>query len=324
MNPELPNALWHLSPTESILREVSRPNGNEIQVDALHSLISLGTERMVASGQIPDSLYEEMKVPYQEGDLGLPVKYGYSLVGQVNQPGHTWHEQIVHLLHPHQSRIWISEEDLFLVPAGIPARRASLASNLETAVNAVWDSGISVGDRVLIVGYGLIGALIAELAKRIPATQVYVAELRDDRQAVAKEAGLQSWNPGWEACDLAFHTSASEAGLQLAIDSVGLESKVVEMSWYGNREVRANLGGTFHSQRKSIQASQVSGIPPSKAPRWDYRRRKEVVFDLLQDSQFDRYLTHEVMFDKLPQFFQKLRATPVDGIGWSVNYESRE
>lgn len=316
-------ALWHLSPETSRLQAAPLPTEG-VTVRALHSLLSLGTECLVCMGKVPTSLVAQMQVPYQEGSLTLPVKYGYSLVGQVDQPGHELHHKVVHLLHPHQNRIRVAEADLFVVPEGIPARRAALASNLETAVNAIWDAGISIGDRVLIVGGGMIGMLVADLAQKIAGTTVYLSEIREDRRQLAQAWGLQLWNEEEASCDIAFHSSGHEAGLQTAIDALGPEGSVIELSWYGERPVQINLGGSFHSQRKSIRVSQVSSIPPDRVPRWDYRRRKEVVFDLLRDPQFDRYLTDEVMFKDLPEFFHTLRTEAVPGIGWTVNYEQRE
>lgn len=323
MTPESPQSLWHLSPHESVLQEAQLPSQG-INIHSLHSLISIGTERLVATGQVPDALADDMRVPYQEGDLSLPVKYGYSLVGKVNQLDHELHGKVVHLLHPHQDRIRVASEDLFVVPEGIPARRATLASNLETAVNAVWDSRVSIGDRVLVVGGGMIGILIADLVQKIAGTAVFLAEIREDRLQMAEAWGIKPWTASEGPCDVAFHSSVHEAGLQAAIDAVGKEGKVIELSWYGEREVQVKLGGSFHSQRKSIKVSQVSAIPPERIPRWNYKRRKEVVFDLLTDPQFDRYLTNEVMFGDLPQFFHSLRTEAVSGIGWTVKYEQRE
>ncbi len=323
MNPESPQALWHLSPHKSALQEASLP-ADGINISTLYSLISIGTETLVAKGIVPAALADDMQVPYQEGSLSLPVKYGYSLVGKVNQSDHELHNKIVHLLHPHQGHVRVTAGDLFEVPSGIPARRATLASNLETAVNAVWDAGVSIGDRVLVVGGGMIGMLIADLVQKIAGTAVFLAEIREDRLQLAEAWGIKPWNASEGPCDVAFHTSVNEAGLQTAIDAVGQEGTIIELSWYGEKEVHVNLGGSFHSQRKRIKVSQVSAIPPERVPRWDYRRRKEVVFDLLQDPQFDRYLTNEVMFDNLPQFFHSLRTEAVPGIGWTVKYEQRE
>ena len=313
-----PRACWHETPQLSGFREAARHDASLVEVEAVCSLISLGTELLVARGEVPPALQEVMAVPYQEGSLSLPVKYGYSMVGRVAEGQHQG--AIVHLLHPHQERLWVKEEELFLLPPGLPPSRAALISNLETAVNAIWDSGVSVGDRVLVVGLGLIGVLVADLLHAMPGVRCVVAELRQDRLALANAWGWEVWDGVEGEFDLAFHASAGASGLQTALDALGREGLVVELSWYGTRTVNLGLGGSFHAGRKTIRASQVSQIPPGRSPRWDYLRRKQLVARLLADARFDRYLSHRLPFDKLPDFFNKARSQPPEGLSWLVEY----
>ncbi len=317
MNPE---ALWHTDASRSEIR-TARLEPEGILVKARASLISTGTERLVASGGVPEGLHQQMAVPHQEGNFRFPIKYGYSLVGIVEEPEHTWNGQLVHLLHPHQTICRVPEEALFPVPHKVPARRATLASNLETAVNAVWDSGVSIGDRVLIVGFGLIGALTAELIRGMPAVDLWIAEVNPERRSLAASLGFRLQESGLPPVDLAIHCSATEAGLNQAMAAVGLEGMVLEMSWYGETSPRAFLGGPFHAQRLTIRASQVSNLPPDRLPRWNFRRRKEVVFELLNEDRFDLFLSHEVPFEELPTFFGELRQGHPNGLAWTVSYD---
>ncbi len=325
--PDTALALWHESSQATNIRMVQKPQGQWLEVHAVHSLISMGTERLVCMGRVPAALEHAMAVPYQEGSLNLPVKYGYSLVGRLHQPGDPNHQRLVHLLHPHQTKAWVDPDDIFLIPDGVSARRATLASNMETAVNAIWDAGVSVGDTILVVGYGLIGALLAELINKIPGTTVYVAEKQPTRCKKAMDMGLQLWETDTDRqaqniCDIAFHTSAQQEGLETAMNSVGQEGMVIELSWYGDRPIQVRLGGMFHAQRKAIRASQVSSIAHQKQLRWDFQRRKALVFELLKDERFDQLLTDSINFDALPEFFSKLRTGPPPGMGWTITYPS--
>jgi 2-desacetyl-2-hydroxyethyl bacteriochlorophyllide A dehydrogenase len=252
-------ALWHWDAHSSGLKAdtIDTSSSDQVLVKSLFSMISIGTERLVAKGLVPPDLQAAMAVPYMEGQLQLPVKYGYSLVGEVVTPGKALTGKLVHAMHPHQDYASVAISDLFEIPEGIPADRATLASNLETAVTAVWDSGVSIGDRVLVVGYGLIGALVATLLQQMPGVSVSVAELQEARLAMAMDAGCSPADTH-SAYDLAFHTSGSSKGLQLAVDRVGQEGKVIELSWYGTKAIEVTLGGSFHTQRKQIIASQVS------------------------------------------------------------------
>lgn len=318
-----PLALWHTSPEKSEIKQAAsfEISGEICEIQSLYSLVSTGTERLVATGKIPTGLYNSMQVPYMEGDFSLPVKYGYSLVGEVVKGpllGKT-----VHLLHPHQDYCKVAAADVFPIPDEVPAVRATLASNLETAVNAVWDSGVSVGDRVAVVGFGIIGSLVARLLAQLPAVSLTILEKDPDRIKMAKSMGFEvSPNENLSTpLDIAFHCSSTAAGLQTCIDTVGLEGKVIELSWYGDKSVELNLGGTFHPQRKVIISSQVSQIPASHQHRWDFRRRKEAVFELLKNPDFDLHTPKTTPFTNLPEVFSEIRKGSSKQLVWIVDYQ---
>ncbi|MGB3588790.1 MAG: zinc-binding alcohol dehydrogenase [Tunicatimonas sp.] len=317
-----PSALWHTSAQKSLIRtQPSLPlTDGQCRIEAVYSLISSGTETLVASGQVPLELHRSMRVPYMEGDFSFPVKYGYSLVGKVIEGNKSILDKHVHLLHPHQSECVVNETDVTVIPNEVPPQRAVLASNLETALNAIWDSGLSTGDRILVVGMGLVGSLVAHLARQFPATQVRVAEADSVRQTLAKNLGFQLHDSSDVPFDVAFHTSGSSAGLQTGIDGVGNGGKIVELSWYGTRSAKVKLGGSFHQQRKQIISSQVSQIPPHQQARWDYRRRKQTVLELLKNDRWDEFLTATVNFADSPQLFDKLRQGDRSQLSWTIRY----
>lgn len=315
------HALWHLTENRSALREEALPGERgKLLIKTRYTLISLGTERLVATGRVPSSMYESMRVPYQEGSLALPVKYGYSLVGEVREGPEDWKGRFVHLLHPHQDYCRVKKEEVTLLPDALDPAVATLASNMETALNAVWDAGLSAGDRVLVVGFGLIGALTALLAKAFPATQVLIAEPNTYRRGLAEEWGFPLWTDEAPPADIAFHCSRSSAGLQSAIDVVGREGRIIELSWYGEDEVKLKLGGDFHHLRKQIISSQVSSIPGKRNARWDYQRRKAAVLRLLLEQDWSPLLDQRILFSETPAFFQRLRRGKVERMSGLVVY----
>ncbi len=313
-------ALWHLNARSSEIKTVEHlgSDRNDLHVRSLYSLISLGTELLVARGQIPLDMHSHMRVPYMEGEFIFPVKYGYSLVGEITGKG-----TLGHLMHPHQTECRIGIDDFFEIPPGIPPKRATLAANLETALNGIWDGGVRPGERIVIVGFGMIGSLIARIAANIPGTQVEILETNESRRAYAEQFGfslLEDPSAAIEPFDIAFHSSATQKGLQTAIDLVGLEGRVVEMSWYGDRQVSLNLGGEFHLLRKHIISTQVSRIPATMTARWDLHRRKKVVFDLLRDPAYDQHITHEVTLEEAAELFNAWRLHPPEGLGYCIVY----
>jgi len=317
-------SLWHLSDSQSVIKEntAQNPSPSFLKIQSHFSLISTGTERLVACGEVPGSVHDDMKVPYMEGAFPFPIKYGYSLVGKVITEGHSMTGKLVHAMHPHQDFCLINESDLFEIHSNIPAQRATLASNLETALTAVWDAQVNIGDRVLIVGFGLIGSLIARLLSFIPAIYFQIIEIDKERIQHAEKLGfpVSAILRKHSKFDIAFHTSATAEGLQTCIDGVGLEGKIIELSWYGKKPVKINMGGSFHSQRKQIISSQVGKLPSKYNARWDMKRRKKVVFELLENALFDQQITHFIKFVDTPTFFADLRAGKAKGLAYCIEY----
>lgn len=319
----LATSLWHTSTTSSNLQKASlKEFGTDyLLIKSRYSLISTGTERLVAMGKVPSSMHESMVVPSMGGSFEFPIKYGYSLVGQIENDQHLA-GQLVHLLHPHQDLLTIDKQSISIVPQGIPAKRAALASNMETALNAVWDSGVSVGDKAIVCGFGMIGGLVARVLSLIAAVDVIVLETNEYRIAQAQKMGFTTNPDKLENFDCSFHTSGTSGGLQACIDGVGMEGKIIELSWYGTKSVEVKLGASFHQQRKQIISSQVGQVPFSKSARWNYKRRKEIVWDLLKNPLFDAHITEEIPFAESPAFFDQLRTEAVlnTGLGWVIKY----
>lgn len=284
-------AFWIVAPGSGEIRGESLPDvaGDQVLVRTLFSGISRGTEALVFNGQVPTSEYERMRAPFQEGEFPGPVKYGYSAVGVVEDGPEALRGRQVFSLHPHQDRFIVPAASVVELPEGVPAGRAVLAANMETAVNAAWDAGIAPGDRVAVIGAGVVGALTAWLAGRIPGTQVTLIDLRSDRARLAARLGVDFALPedAEGACDVVVHASASEAGLATALALAGNQARVVEMSWYGTVRPAVPLGEAFHSRRLSLIASQVGQLPPARQPRWTHRRRLELALRLLADPALD-------------------------------------
>jgi 2-desacetyl-2-hydroxyethyl bacteriochlorophyllide A dehydrogenase len=317
--------LWHISSKASELKEVpsESPKDNEVVIESVFSMVSPGTERTVCLGNVPEEVGENMRVPHMKGFFSFPCTFGYSLVGMVLQGPDNLVGKLVHLVHPHQSLITVNQSEIYPIPGFIPAKRATLASNLESAITAIWDSGISAGDKILITGFGIIGALIARLAEQIPGVDILVLEKEQGRATLAASMGfkvLSTTRRMGNNYDLAFNTSGTSRGLQACIDALGTEGKVIETSWYGSDAVNLKLGMGFHYKRKQIISSQDLGIPASKKARWDHKRRKDLAFSMLKDESYDDLITMEVPFKSSPDFFKRLRNEDMNDIGIVFSY----
>lgn len=307
-------ALWHTGPGRSEIRpaEAPRPADGEIRVRALHSGISRGTEALVFHGRVPESEAERMRCPFQEGGFPFPVKYGYAMVGVVEDGEDGRAGETVFCLHPHQTRFTLPGAAALPVPPGVPPGRAVLAANLETALNATWDAGPLPGDRIVVVGGGVVGALVAWLCGRLPGAAVTLVDRLDGRAALAERLGVGFARPedAPGGADLVFHASASPAGLDTALSCAGFEATVVELSWYGTGTVAAPLGGAFHSQRLTLKGSQVGAIPAGRRGRWDFRRRLTLALSLLADDRLDALISGETTFSDVPAALPGLLGRP--------------
>jgi NADPH:quinone reductase-like Zn-dependent oxidoreductase len=269
---------------------------------AVASALSRGTERLIFSGRVPESEFERMRAPFMDGAFPYPVKYGYAMVARVEAGPPDLKGRLVFALYPHQSVFNLAPKDFVPLPEGLPAERAVLAANMETALNATWDGAPGPADRIAVVGAGVLGLLVARLCARMPGTSVTVVDINPERAAVAQAFGASFAAPDKapEGCDIVFHTSASAAGLATALRLAGDEATVVELSWYGSDAVSIPLGDVFHSRRLKLMSSQVGKVAPSHRPRWDYRRRLTAALGLLDDPALDALLAPPVAFADLP------------------------
>ena len=297
-------ALWYTAAGAAELRaeSIAAPAESEALVRTTWSALSRGTERLVFNGRVPPTEYARMRAPFQAGDFPFPVKYGYCAVGVVEAGPADLLGKSVFCLHPHQDWFVAPVDRLTPLPDGLPARRATLAANMETALNAIWDSGAGPGDRIVVVGAGVVGLLVAAIAAGIPGVDATVIDIDPARAAVASALGVAFAAPvdAPREADVVCHASASAAGLALALGAGGREATIVEMSWHGADDTAVPLGGAFHSRRLRLISSQVGEVAPSRRPRWSYARRLAKALELLRDDRFDALITGEIPFDDLP------------------------
>jgi hypothetical protein len=298
-------ALWYTGPGQAELRDetLAPPGPGEVRVAALFGAISRGTESLVFAGRVPDSEYERMRAPFMGGAFPFPVKYGYATVGEVRAGPPELLGRTVFTLTPHQSAFNVPAAAAAAVPAAVPAMRAVLAANMETALNAVWDAAPGPADRIAVVGGGVVGALVAYLCGRLPGASVTLVDINPARAELARALGVGFAAPDAAPvdCDLVVHASGTAAGLATAIRLAGDEATVLELSWYGAGDVAVPLGGAFHSRRLRLVGSQVGKVALSRRPRWTYIRRLAAALALLEDARLDALLAPPVALADLPR-----------------------
>ncbi len=299
-------AFWTVAPGVGEIRAeaLPAPAAGLKRVQTLASGVSRGTEALVFAGRVPPSQYRAMRAPLMGGAFPFPVKYGYSAVG-TDETG-----QRVFVLHPHQ--------DVFLAPAAmciplpdaLPTARAVLAANMETALNIAWDAAPLAGERILVIGAGVVGLLTGWLLARTPAAIVTLVDIEPTRAPLAASLGCRFAAPADAPADqdLVVHASASEAGLRLALDRAGFEARIVEASWYGDRAPALPLGEAFHARRLRLLSSQVGSVAPAMRARRGHAERLALALALLADDRLDALLQPPTPFDDLPTAMPDLLA----------------
>lgn len=317
-------AIWYTKQGVAEIRAAPLPplKPGEARVRTLFSGISRGTERLVLAGGVGKSEWERMRAPLQEGQFPFPVKYGYCAVGVVEAGPDPLVGKTVFCLHPHQNAFIAPAGMLAVVPDGVPARRATLAANAETALNAIWDSGAAPADRIVVVGAGVVGLMVAAIAARLPGADVTVVDIDEARRPIVEGLGaafaLPAAAPG--DADVVFHTSVTQAGLDTAIACAGVEGTIVELSWFGDKPVSIGLGGAFHSRRLKLVSSQVGQVSPGHRPRWTYGRRLAAAMKLLDDSALDALVAEEIAFDDAPKELPRVLGPSATGLAPVIAY----
>ena len=318
-------ALWHVSPGCAELRVngLKPPGDGEVLARTLVSAISRGTGRLLSSGRLAETQRAAMRGPMQTGDFPFPVNYGYCAVAKVEAGPRDVIGRTIFALHPHQDVFVARVSMTALVPDAVPAERAVLAANMQTALNALWDSGAGPGDRIAIFGGGAVGLLIAFLAAALPGADVTLIDPDESRAPIAQAFGaaFSTESGAVKDADCVFHASASAAGLAAAIAACGNEARLVEISWYGDRMIETPLGGAFHARRLQIVSSQVGQVAPSRRPRWSHARRLAKALQLLADRRLDLLISERVAFRDLAQQMPRLLAPGASGVVPLVVYD---
>jgi threonine dehydrogenase-like Zn-dependent dehydrogenase len=318
-------AYWLREPGLGEIRPVPvpEPAAGEVLVRTQRSGVSRGTETLVFRGGVPPSEYDTMRAPFQDGDFPGPVKYGYLSVGVVDLGPRELRGRTVFCLYPHQTAYVVPAHAVALVPDDVPPARAVLAGTVETAVNALWDAAPLIGDRVAVVGAGMVGCCVARLLAGVPGVHVTLVDIDAGRAQVAAALGVGFATPGDVAGDrdLVVHTSGSSTGLQQSLQLLAADATVIELSWYGDTQVILGLGAAFHSRRLAIRASQVGAVATARRSRRTPADRMALALQLLRDPAFDVLLTGSSPFPEVPEVMARLATGELPALCHTITYQ---
>jgi 2-desacetyl-2-hydroxyethyl bacteriochlorophyllide A dehydrogenase len=305
---------------ELVEERLGAPPPGHLLVRVAVSAISAGTELLAFRGQIPAELPLDDALGALAGrTFAFPFRFGYASVGEVLAAGEGvdpgWLDRQVFAFHPHASAFLVAAADAVPVPDGLAPERAAFLAHMETAVNLVLDGRPLLGERVAVVGQGVVGLLATALLGRFPLEQLTVVEAQPQRARLARALGAHRALAPGEAlpageADLVYELSGDPAALDTALALAGREGRVIVGSWYGAKRAPVDLGGAFHRGRITIASSQVSRLSPALSARWDRARRFAAAWRALAALDTGPLVTHRFALADAQQAYELLDRSP--------------
>lgn len=311
---------------------IPQPAPGEVLVQTILSAISAGTELLFLRGEIPANMSVDSTIGALAGVVRYPLRYGYACVGRVVEIGagidSAWIGRMVFAFHPHTSHFTIHIAQVIPVPDDIDSTQAALLPNMETAVNLVMDGEPIIGERVAVVGSGVVGLLTTALLARFPLARLLSVDPLPQRRALGLALGAHAVASPDECgeygvFDLTYEVSGAPDALNTALGLTGYAGRVVIGSWYGVKQATLDLGGAFHRSRIRVLASQVSTIDPRWLGRWDKVRRLDVAWEMLRCIDVSRLITHRLSVEQAPDAYRLLAEAPASALQVLFDYETR-
>lgn len=343
--------VYFTAPRQVELREESLPvlGADDILVETVCSAISAGTEMLVYRGQFPQ--IEDSHDNFSS-DLNYPLAYGYACSGVIKETGENvdknLRDKLVFGFQPHTTHFIAQPASLLIAPDSLSAEDCCFLPNIETAVNLVQDAAPLLGERVLVIGQGVVGLLVASLLKEFPLESLVTSDCYAIRRKASLDVGA---NPSFDPesileqeennmvkaldttnsvskrdfvyakhFDLAFELSGSPSALNDAIEMTAFSGRIVIGSWYGEKKAPIDLGGTFHRSRVKLFSSQVSTIAPELSGRWDKARRFQVAWGALKRIQPEKWITHRFSIEEAAKAYELLDKNPQETIQVIFNH----
>jgi 2-desacetyl-2-hydroxyethyl bacteriochlorophyllide A dehydrogenase len=330
--------LFFTDKKQTEIRETNLPDlrEDEALVETLYSAISAGTEMLVYRGQFPHlaDTHDDLS-----SDLNYPLAYGYACVGKVKETGKqvntSWQNKLVFAFQSHTSHFITKTESLFPIPYSLKPETACFFPNMETAVNLVQDGAPILGERVLVLGQGVVGLLTASLLSEFPLESLVTVEnfelRRNALNVEGQKSKVESLSPSDlrpfdktqgmpSTFDLVFELSGSPSALNDAIASTTFSGRIVIGSWYGQKHAEIDLGGTFHRSRIKLISSQVSTISPELSGRWNKSRRFDTAWKALERIKPEQWITHRFALNDADKAYQLLDENPQETIQVIFDY----
>ena len=322
------------------------PEPGQVLVKSIVSAISSGTELLFYRGQVPPEMAIDGSIEELNSKVSYPLKYGYAVVGKVISLGQgvdpSLLGQEVFLFHPHESHFVTKVSNLHLLPEGMSADTAVFLPFMETAVSFLMDGQPLIGERVVLLGQGIIGLLTTALLANYPLARLVTLDRFPLRRSWSRRLGahaaldpdgadtpehLQSYlrtGQPYMGADLVYELSGNPQALDQAVALAGYDGRVIIGSWYGQKRASLALGGPFHRQNVQLISSQVSSIAPRWRGRFNQARRLQTAWSMLALYQPEKLISHRFPLAQAGQAYQLLDQYPESALQIVFTYEDEK
>ena len=291
--------LYFTAPYQVVCREEGLPaySADQLLVQTAFSAISAGSELLLYRGELSEEESADAHIPALQSSFQYPCQYGYSCVGHVIAQGaaipENWLGRAVFSFQPHQSHFVAEPAQLFPLEKSAEPQD-TLLPNMETAVGLVMDGQPIIGERVLVLGQGIVGLLVTTLLAQFPLAQLSVVDRHPLRREHALRLGAHTATatlPAEGDFDLVYELSGNPQLLNGALTRAGYAGRIVIGSWYGTKSAELQLNTTFHRQQLTLISSQVSTLHPRWRGRWTKERRWQTAWQQLQQHPIAPLIT---------------------------------
>lgn len=310
-----------------VTRTVAEPREGEALVRGRVSVVSAGTEMLAYRGELPGEISLDDAIASMNGTAGYPLRYGYCVVGEVEAGPPEIEGRRVFAFAPHESLFVCSPSALVPIPDDIGDDDAAFLAHAETLVNLLQDGAPLAGERVAILGQGLVGLLLTSALSRMLPSWIAAVDPLGGRRSLAVEEGATSVHPPEELTpeylrqllddgrrypgfDLVYELSGNPSAADQAIALCGYSGRIVLGSWYGTKRVSLDLGGRFHRSRISIKSSQVSTVDPRLTGEFGKQRRFAVAWEMIRRIRPARFVSRRLPLSRGGEAYSLLEATP--------------